>query len=403
MGATIGNHCASDLQKEACPGRDTQCGQAVPLTACRTTLEHGWCGSGLSVPKSGIRTMRSEGPLADGSDFTFLTTPPSLVSSSVDCRARLWNPECRSSMMAIEGGSSRAMTSVAFSPDGQSVITASMDGNVSLWDLEDESIGQCFKGHRGPVMSVVFSRDGAVALTAGEDRTARLWSTSSGVCLQTIRGHDGPLRAAAISNNSRHILTASDDRTAKLWVRQNQVCEHSQWHESPVMSNQAGLKSPVASSPLLVLRDHALAVMSCNFSPKGDTAVTSAEDGCAKIWSLTSGEVLETLNGHRGMPVTSAEFSHDGSMVVTASWDCMAIVWFIDESDEENEFLTLAGHTGAVTRATFCTAGKTVATSSLDGTVKLWDVGSGTCNRTLGGPEGGPAVTCVSLARRFKL
>lgn len=393
---SYGRACQERLPQQ-CPGGD------MHLHACGTTLETTWCSSAMSAPKPGIRNLRNENALGDGTDFTFLTAPPSLVSSSVDCKARLWNPEIRAAVMSIEGGSIRAMTSVAFSPDGEYVLTSSMDGNVDLWDLEDESVVQNFKGHRGPVMSVVFSKDATLALTAGEDSTARLWVCESGVCRQTICGHDGPLRAAAISTDDRFILTASDDRTAKVWAVESQLNESSKWDERNRQSSASSKKPPVSGKPLFVLRDHALAVMSCSFAPDGKRAVTSSEDGTAKLWSLASGEVLETLNGHRGMPVRSAEFSQDGLMVVTASWDCRAIVWFIAESEEENEFVTLTGHTGAVTRATFCVAGKTVATSSLDGTVKLWSVENGNCQRTLGGPEGGPAVTCVSLARRFKL
>lgn len=374
------------------------------------SLDATCCGTAANSPRrSGLRTLHldGDGVLTKGTDFTLVSAPPSLVSASVDGRARLWNPDCAASLTSLEGSSHRALTSAAFSPGGRFILTASMAGTVELWDMEEMAISQSLRGHRGPVMSAVFSRDGTSVLTAGEDRTARLWRADSGACFQTIGGHEEPLRAAAFSRDSCLILTASDDRTAKLWaargcgsgdclvLRAHRQLRHSSGPEACPESSSA--------KPLLVLRDHALPVVSCGFSPDGASAVTSSEDGCAKLWSLVSGEVLETLRDHSRMPVRSAEFSNDGKMVVTASWDCTATVWFLGRSGAENEYKTLGGHSGAVTHATFCSDDKTVATSSLDGTVRLWSVDSGTCERTLGDAEGGSAVTCVSFAQSFKL
>jgi WD40 repeat protein len=66
---------------------------------------------------------------------------------------------------------------VAFSPDGRTVATASLDGTARLWSATDcTPIGQAMN-HSGGVARVAFSPDGRTVATASGDGTARLWRT----------------------------------------------------------------------------------------------------------------------------------------------------------------------------------------------------------------------------------
>ena len=76
------------------------------------------------------------------------------------------------------------------------------------------------------------------------------------------------------------------------------------------------------------------------------------------MWDAKSGAEVLTLKGHTGA-VTSASFSPDGSRVVTASGDQTAKVW---DATSGAEVLTLKGHTGAVTSASFSPDGSRIVT-----------------------------------------
>jgi WD40 repeat protein len=63
---------------------------------------------------------------------------------------------------------------VAFTPDGQSILTGSVDKTAKLWS-RDGRLLQTFTGHQASVTSVAFAPDGQSILTGSDDKTAKLW------------------------------------------------------------------------------------------------------------------------------------------------------------------------------------------------------------------------------------
>src|SRR5712672_2364480 len=72
-------------------------------------------------------------------------------------------------------------------------------------------------GHTGAVNSVAFSPDGAWLSTASEDKTARVWNAATGELLHTLSGHEDAVFAAPFSPDGSKIATVSADLTPRLW------------------------------------------------------------------------------------------------------------------------------------------------------------------------------------------
>ncbi len=90
---------------------------------------------------------------------------------------------------AVFRGHTESVVSVAFSPDGRTILTGSWDNTARLWDAASGQLLHTLEGHTGPVYRVAFSPDGRTALTGSDDATARLWDVASGQLLHTLEGH----------------------------------------------------------------------------------------------------------------------------------------------------------------------------------------------------------------------
>ena len=108
------------------------------------------------------------------------------------------------------------VTSVAFSPDGRRLVTASRDNDAILWDVETGRQLSVLRAHFGPVFDAQFSPDGRWIVTAGPI-TAGLWRASNGAFVRYLRGAPNPLAVAGFSDDSRTIVTVSRDGTTSRY------------------------------------------------------------------------------------------------------------------------------------------------------------------------------------------
>jgi WD40 repeat protein len=118
---------------------------------------------------------------------------------------------------------------VAFSPDGQTVLTGSYDKTARLWDARTGAPrGEPLK-HEGWVVAVALSPDGQTVLTGSHDQTARLWDARTGAPRSEPLKHDHPVVAVEFSPDGQTVFTASSDKTARSWDMAVPVIVDSQY------------------------------------------------------------------------------------------------------------------------------------------------------------------------------
>ncbi len=280
------------------------------------------------------------------SSVAFSSDGKTLATGSVDNTVKLWDVASRQELATLKGHT-RVVQSVAFSSDDKTLATGSDDGTLKLWDVASRQQLATFKGHDDQVWEVAFSSDGKTLATGSYDGTVKLWDVVSRQELATLTGHDDQVWEVAFSRDGKVLATGSRDRTAKLW---------------DVASRQE----------LATLKGHTEAVSSITFSSDGKTLATGSYDETVKLWDMASRQELATLKGYTSS-VQSVAFSSDGKMLATGSGDGMVKLWDVAS---RQELAALKGPTSIVWSVAFSSDGKTLATGSDDETVKLWDVAS---------------------------
>jgi hypothetical protein len=82
-------------------------------------------------------------------------------------------------LLTLEGHSD-AVTACRFSPDGTSIVSASWDNSLKIWDAEGGEIRHTLQGHTESVLDCAYSPDGRHIISASADRTVRLWDARTG-------------------------------------------------------------------------------------------------------------------------------------------------------------------------------------------------------------------------------
>ncbi|PSB47732.1 WD40 repeat domain-containing protein [filamentous cyanobacterium Phorm 6] len=114
-------------------------------------------------------------------------------------------------------GHARRVSAVAIAPDGKTVISASWDNTLKIWDTETGSELKTLTRHDYWVNAVAIAPDGKTAISASGDETLKIWDTETGRELKTLTGHNSWVLAVAIAPDGKTAISASRDHTLKVW------------------------------------------------------------------------------------------------------------------------------------------------------------------------------------------
>ncbi|CAE7173009.1 unnamed protein product [Rhizoctonia solani] len=254
--------------------------------------------------------------------------------------------------MIVHEGHTARVQSVAFSPDGKSVVSGSLDNTVRMWNAHRSSpIGEPLRGHSRNVYSVSYSPLGNLIASASEDKTIRLWDTNTGQQSgDALNGDDG-FCSVAFSPDAKLIASGSAGRTVQLWN---------------VQTREA------VSAPF---KGHTHCVRLVSFSPDGARVVSGSWDKTIRIWDVERGAtIIGPLEGHT-RAVHSTAFSPDGAQVLSCSKDGTIRFWDARSGGMVGEPYT--GHSGGVNSVVFSPCGTYVASGGDDTRVRLWDTRTG--------------------------
>jgi serine/threonine protein kinase len=186
------------------------------------------------------------------------------------------------------------------------------------------------------------------------------------------KAHDGGVQALAVAPDGSYVLTGGGDSVLKLW-------------------------HPATLKELRVINGDVGAVESLAVAPSGKWVATcsirlSASDMGVQMWDLNTGNEGKRLRGPTDN-ISGVAVSPDGKGIAAASADKMVWLWLREAGGPTTA--CIKGHTAAVTGVAFV-ASDSLLSSSLDGTVRQWDLKTGKVKGVLQAPVG--PISAMSFA-----
>ncbi|KAF9531829.1 WD40-repeat-containing domain protein [Crepidotus variabilis] len=273
----------------------------------------------------------------------------------------------------------------AFNPIYHNLLASgSKDSVVNLWNLPDPpaegfaeapnlpiALEQISKAEQGDLTSLDWNPDGTLLAIGSYDSILRVCSVEGGVYF-THPQHQGPIFATRFSKNGAWLLTASLDGTTCLWhVKEKRLQRQYRCH-----------KGGHCCLDVEWLNE--------------ETFASAGADQRIFIMRVDEDEPIKMLHGHRD-EINQIRVNPSGTRLASCSDDGTAYIWRVDnlkrDADEipglsaSDHVVILRGHTHSVSTIGWCVdkptgANEMIATSSFDGTARLWDSVTGQCLHT---------------------
>nr|WP_163660030.1 TIR domain-containing protein [Adonisia turfae] len=309
----------------------------------------------------------------DGKVYSVVFSPDSqqLVSVSVDETVRFWGlrketddqgESCsqNATRFNIDKGGipSKAFRTVSYSSYGSDIATGDEDGTIKLWGCTGQLTKVLSQSHRDRVNRIAFSPGGQYLASAGKDGQVFLWTRYDGFSTLINFEYQGkaPVSTLVFSPNGKYLAAADAQGLVHLWE---------------ISHNPEGLPFVrLINTFLYEVPENLRYLITLVFSPDSSLLAFSGYGGVVQVQSLKQATVRR-LADHDG-DVYQIVFSSDGRTLASASFDGTVKLWNPRGKEGKELVHTLRGHQGPVYRVVFGPQDDVLATGGADGIVRLW-------------------------------
>ncbi|KAJ1832752.1 U3 snoRNP protein [Coemansia sp. RSA 2711] len=291
--------------------------------------------------------------------------------------------------------------SAAFSWATGLMVLGFTNGVFGIWEMPEFNMIHSLSISRKKINTIAINPSGEW-LAFGSSKLGQLlvWEWQSETYVLKQQGHFYDMSCVAYSGDGQYVATGGDDAKLKVWNALTGYCfitftEHTSavtavhFSKGSQVVLSASLDGTVRAYDLVRYRNFRIFTSptpvqftSLAVDPSGEIVCAGCQDTFEiYMWSMQTGKLLDVLSGHEG-PISALAFRPDGLSLASSSWDKSVRLWdafdrskIVERLDHNNEVLTLA----------YRPDGKELCASTLDGQIHFWDVLKATATGTIEG------------------
>jgi WD40 repeat protein len=279
-----------------------------------------------------------------------------LASASFDKTVHVWNGDNGSHLLTYHGHKAR-VNALAWSPDNKYIVSASDDRTVHLWDVQTGKLLFAYSRHKGPVIAVACSPDGKYIASASEDRSVHVWHAQSYQPTFIYSDHNDKVMGVAWSPNSRLLASVSKDQTMKIREVEANSSKRPLWKQ--LFSPQQGPK---------ILSGFGSQLQSLAWSPDSRRIAVACNDSRVRVRDVHSGALLCIVAGSATIK-NSVDWSPNGKTLAVGGNDKLVRIWDVAL---KKEIFVYYGHNGYVLSVAWSPDGTRVASAGIDHSIQVW-------------------------------